>query len=164
MHILLAIACSSSSGSDTGTPTTTDEATTPSPPDDNVAAADLCPPAEFPATDPSLDGYPPVVVCTLPMSGDGAVDPAVTEILVSFSKPMADNAWSWVQIDGNFPETTGDASYDAARRTNTLPVALEPDTAYAVWINDPFGTYSSFQDELGNPAVPYLIAFHTAAE
>lgn len=109
-----------------------------------------------------LDEFRPVVVDTEPQAGDQAVDPGLTEIRVTFSKDMADLAWSWVQVSARqFPET-GDAAYED-ERTNVLEVSLEPDHTYVLWINyDP--DYMSFQDESGNTALPYQLAFHTAPE
>jgi hypothetical protein len=161
MIALLALGCSGEASNDTGTSTglqddgsSVDTATAP-------AAEPGCPPVVTPAADPSLAELPPVVICTWPISGDGAVDPALTELRVSFSKDMLDGAWAWVSVDDSFPETTGDAHYLADGRTNVLPVALEPDTTYTAWINDPFGTFDAFQDEEGRFSAPYPIAFHT---
>ena len=46
----------------------------------------------------SLESVPPVVVQTIPAAGDAAVDPALTEIKVTFSKAMHDGTWSWSAI------------------------------------------------------------------
>lgn len=118
-------------------------------------------PEDLPSDD-TFSSYAPVVVCTVPRVGDTAVDPALTELRATFSKDMQDGSWSWVQIsDRTFPEATGDASYETAR-TNVLPVALEPDKTYVVWLNaDP---YLSFQDEDGNAAIPFQWTFKTASE
>ena len=43
----------------------------------------------------SIAGVPPVVVKTVPEAGATDVDPAITEIKVTFSKDMADKSWSW---------------------------------------------------------------------
>jgi hypothetical protein len=163
MLLFHVLACSGEASSDTAEPPTGSDAPAPTNEDTTAVAPPAhCPPAETPAGHASLDGMAPVVVCTWPISGDGAVDPALDAIVVSFSKDMLDGAWAWVQVDATFPETTGNAYYEADGRTNVLPVALEPDTTYTVWVNDPFGTYSSFQDEAGRPAAPYPISFHTA--
>lgn len=109
-----------------------------------------------------LKRYPPVVIRTIPQAGDQAVDPSLSEITVTFGADMQDGSWAWVQIDPDlFPESGGDPTYVDAR-TNVLPVTLEADHTYVVWIN--YDPYLSFQDTHGQPAVPYQIAFHTAPE
>ena len=42
----------------------------------------------------SLEAAPPVVVKTLPVAGSQGIDPALSEISVTFSKPMTDRSWS----------------------------------------------------------------------
>ena len=73
---------------------------------------------------------------TVPESGASGVDPALTELRVTFSKEMEDGSWSWVKLgDGSFPETTDQPRYLDDKRTCVLPVRLEPGKAYAMWIN-----------------------------
>jgi hypothetical protein len=43
----------------------------------------------------SLQSAPPVVVRTALVAGSTDVDPSLTEIRVTFSKPMQDGSWSW---------------------------------------------------------------------
>lgn len=96
------------------------------------------------------------------MPGGGAteVDPALTEIRVTFSKEMLDNSWSWVQMSsGTFPRKTASARYDSDKRTCVLPVPLEPGKTYAVWINSE--KLDGFKDPGSRAAVPYLIVFET---
>ena len=59
---------------------------------------------------PSVRTLPPVVVNTLPQSGDTQVDAAkVNQIRVTFSKDMMDRNWSWAQMSKDtFPEIVGD--------------------------------------------------------
>ena len=45
-------------------------------------------------TEPTVANMPPVVVKTIPQSGDLEVDPGLTEIRVTFSKDMMDGSWS----------------------------------------------------------------------
>lgn len=109
----------------------------------------------------SLDSLPPVVVQTVPQSGDSAVDPALTEIRVTFSKPMmTEQMWSWVMLSPEtFPEMAGDIRYLEDGRTCAAPVRLDPGRTYAVWINSK--DYRSFRDQKNHPAVPYLLVFRT---
>jgi hypothetical protein len=103
---------------------------------------------------------PPVVIQTVPESGADNVDPALTELRVTFSKPMQDGGWSWTILDAeNFPETKGAPSYLADGCTCVLPVKLKPGQLYATWINS--AEHKNFTDTEGHPAMPYLLIFET---
>ncbi len=53
----------------------------------------------------TIENAPPVVVKTVPQSGDTEVDPNLKEIQVTFSKEMMDKSWSWSTASKNtFPE------------------------------------------------------------
>jgi RNA polymerase sigma-70 factor (ECF subfamily) len=109
----------------------------------------------------SLETAPPVVVKTVPMAGDTSVDPGLTEVQVTFSKPMRDGSWSWSTWgDENFPEVTGKIHYLDDGRTCVLPVKLQPGKFYATWLNS--SKFHSFKDVSGRAAVPYLLTFTTA--
>jgi RNA polymerase sigma-70 factor (ECF subfamily) len=102
----------------------------------------------------------PVVVRTSPQSGDTQVDPAITEIRVTFSKDMADQSWSWTQISPEtFPPTTGKPYYLPDKRTCVLPVKLAPNRSYVTWLNS--AKFGNFRDTDGRSAVPYLLVFET---
>ena len=109
----------------------------------------------------SVATLPPVVVKTVPQSGDLAVDPALKEIRVTFSKEMmTSEMWSWVQIDaGTFPTLTDKVHYLDEKRTCVLPVHLERAKTYAIWVNSE--QHQNFRDLGNRPAVPYLFAFQT---
>jgi hypothetical protein len=116
-----------------------------------------------PATaDPlSLQSAPPVVVKTVPVAGSADVDSALTEIRVTFSKPMQDGSWSWSTWgEENYPETTGQPHYLADGRTCVLPVKLKPGKFYATWLNS--DKFHNFKDRTDRSAVPYLLTFETA--
>jgi len=110
---------------------------------------------------PSVATLPPVVVKTVPQSGDTAVDAkAVKEIRVTFSKKMTDKSWSWSQISKDtFPKITGDIRYDKDGMTCVCPVELEPGRTYVSWLNSE--KFHNFKDADGQPAVPYLLVFET---
>ncbi len=109
----------------------------------------------------SLETAPPVVVRTSPTAGAAGVDPALSEIRVTFSKPMQDGSWSWSTWgEENFPEITGPIRYETDQRTCVLPVKLEPGKFYATWLNSE--KFRNFKDTDGRPAVPYLLTFTTA--
>ena len=114
--------------------------------------------------DVSVETTPPVVVATFPQAGDTAVDPATTEIRVTFSKDMmTDDMWSWViHMQGSFPDIVGDVGYLDDKRTCVAPVKLEPGRTYAIWFNSPDYSHNAFRDRLNNPAVPYLLVFETS--
>ena len=110
---------------------------------------------------PSVATMPPVVVKTVPQSGDLAVDPALSEIRVTFSKEMKTNdMWSWVMVtDATFPKTSGKSHFLDDKRTCVLPVKLEPGKSYVIWVNSE--AHNSFRDLTNRPAVPYLLTFQT---
>jgi RNA polymerase sigma-70 factor (ECF subfamily) len=86
------------------------------------------------------------------------VDPATTEIRVTYSKDMQDGSWSWSTWgQENYPTTTGRPKYLEDKRTCVLPVKLEPNKFYAIWLNS--NNFGNFKDTNGRPAVPYLLVF-----
>ena len=108
---------------------------------------------------PSVKSMPPVVVKTVPASGDTAVDAKLKEIKVTFSKDMkTKKMWSFVQVSKDTFPQAGEPRYKDSR-TIVLPVTLQPKKTYAVWINS--GKLNAFRDTSGNPAVPYLLVFET---
>ncbi len=108
----------------------------------------------------TIENSPPVVVKTVPISGAVDVDPSLTEIRVTFSKPMMDKSWSWSTASKNtFPDVKGDIHYLDDRQTCILPVKLQPGKTYATWINS--GRFNGFKDRDRRPAVPYLLVFRT---
>jgi RNA polymerase sigma-70 factor (ECF subfamily) len=109
----------------------------------------------------SVRTLPPVVIKTVPESGDTRVNARkVTEIRVTFSKEMTDQSWSWAQFSNDtFPKITGQIRYDNDKRTCTAPVSLEPGRTYVIWLNSQ--KHGNFKDADGRPAVPYLLVFET---
>jgi len=113
------------------------------------------------AAEISLESAAPVVVKTVPVAGATDVDPALTEIKVTYSKAMQDGSWSWSTWgEENYPETTGDPRYLPDGRTCVLPVKLQPRKFYAIWLNS--DKFKNFTDTSGRAAVPYLLTFTTA--
>lgn len=109
---------------------------------------------------PTVDSVAPVVVKTVPEAGSKDVATGEVEIKVTFSKEMADNSWSWTTAwkDSN-PVAIGKPHYDAAMKTCTLKVKLEPNKTYGYWINSQ--KFSGFRDKQGKAAVPYFFVFQT---
>jgi hypothetical protein len=107
-----------------------------------------------------IDSMPPVVIKTIPESGDKTVAAGTTEIKVTFSKEMADGSWSWsAGWENSTPEVIGKPKYDSEHKTCTLRVKFEPNKTYAYWLNS--NNFHNFKDHLGHPSVPYLLVFHT---
>ena len=110
----------------------------------------------------SVATAPPVVVSTVPQAGDLGVDPALSEIRVTFSKEMR-GSWSWVSVSSNtVPKFTGKARFLDDRRTCVAPVRLEPGHTYAIAFNSEKD--QGFQDGEGRAALPYLLVFETRSE
>lgn len=115
----------------------------------------------FTQTPASLETAPPVIVKTSPIAGTADVDPALTEIRVTFSKTMKDKNWSWSTWgEKNFPEIIGSPRYLEDGRTCVVRVKLEPGKYYAIWLNN--DKFHGFKDADGRSAVPYLLTFTTA--
>jgi hypothetical protein len=109
----------------------------------------------------SVKSMPPSVVKTMPQAGDTAVDPALKEITVTFSKDMmTERMWAVCQISKEtFPETVGQIHYLSDKRTCVIPVKLEPGKTYVLWFN--LGKFNSFRDTDNHPSVPYQLVFET---
>jgi hypothetical protein len=114
----------------------------------------------------SVEAMPPSVVKTDPQAGDKQVDPSLAEIKVTFSKDMmTERMWSFCQIsDDTFPKRAEgkEIRYLPDLRTCVLPVTLETDKTYVIWLNK--GRFNSFRDRNNNPSVPYLLVFRTKGE
>ena len=110
----------------------------------------------------NLERQPPVVIRTVPASGAKNVDPALSEIRVTFSKEMMDRSWSWVQIaPENFPELVGEPRYLEDKKTCVVNVRLDQGKTYILWLNTQ--KFSNFKDAGGRPAQPFLLMFETGA-
>jgi hypothetical protein len=103
----------------------------------------------------------PKVESIVPSDGAKDVDPALTAIVVTFDRPMMDGAWAVVGGGPHFPKTTGKPSYDAARRVLTIPVALDPEWDYELWLNR--GKFDSFRSADGVRLRSVHLAFRTRA-
>jgi RNA polymerase sigma-70 factor (ECF subfamily) len=113
-----------------------------------------------PAEEFSVKTMAASVVKTIPQAGDTNVDPALTEISVTFSKDMiTDRMWSVCQISKETFPQVGDIHYLGDKRTCVLPVKLEPGKTYVLWFNR--GQYNSFRDTRNTPSIPYMLVFET---
>ena len=79
----------------------------------------------------------PTVVDTVPLDGEVDVDIELEQISATFSESMQTEGWSWVTEAGRpAPVVTGLPFY-IDDMTTVLPVRLEPNTEYVVWVNSP---------------------------
>jgi hypothetical protein len=107
-----------------------------------------------------IDSMPPVVVKTVPEAGAKNVEPGEYVIKITFSKKMGDHSWSWSTVwQNSSPDFIDDPQYDAAHKTCSVKVKLEPNKTYGFWLNSE--NYHNFRDSDGHAAVPYLLVFKT---
>jgi hypothetical protein len=108
----------------------------------------------------SGDTTPPKVTDTFPKNGAQDVDPVVKEIWVKFDKKMMDKSYSWCYENiESFPQVNGEVKYTGNGKKNVLPVKLDSNKEYVIWINT--ATNKNFKDKSGNPAQPYKFTFRT---
>ncbi len=108
--------------------------------------------------------FPPRVVKTEPADRARDVDPDLTEIRVTFDRPMRQGRfWSWIimQPYGAYPgdKSLGEPRWEDKGRTCVLPVKLRVGTTFAVGVNS--YRHTGFQDPDGQPAVPFTWVFKT---
>ncbi len=104
----------------------------------------------------------PKVLSMTPANGATDVDPAITEIKITFDRPMVDGNWAIVGGGPNYPETTGKPSYDQECRVLSLPVRLKPDWEYRFRLNST--RYDTFRSQDGIPLEPVAVNFRTRAQ
>ena len=106
------------------------------------------------------DSKAPNVIATFPISGSTDVDPSTSEISVTFDEPMKDGNWSWAYTKKNqFPKMNGQPYYMPGLTKNILPVKLESNKEYEIWINSE--KHRNFKDQAGNSAIPFRLVFKT---
>lgn len=115
--------------------------------------------ARLPGQPSGSDAKPPKIMSMAPADGATEVDPGLTEIKVTFDRPMQDGSWSMVGGGPNFPEVTGRCGYDSSKTTWTVPVKLKPNWQYTYRLNS--GKFQSFQSREGVPLEPVKVAFET---
>jgi beta-lactamase regulating signal transducer with metallopeptidase domain len=109
--------------------------------------------------DQILQMQPPKIVATSPAVGATDVDPAVTEISVTFNQEMG-GGMSWTGGGSEFPPSPdGQKAQWRDKRTCVLPVKLEAGHFYRVGINST--SYQNFSSEHGLAAQPSAIYFTT---
>ncbi len=106
-----------------------------------------------------LQMIPPRIIATSPVVGATEVDPAVTEITVTFNQEM-DSGMSWTGGGPEFPPSPeGQKAQWRDKRTCVLPVKLEAAHFYRVGINSK--SYQNFSSSHGLAALPSAIYFTT---
>ena len=106
------------------------------------------------------DTQAPRIVETFPVNGSTDVDPSLNEISATFNEPMMDGNGSWAYTNKNeFPRIKGQPYYTKSYTKNNLPVILEANKEYIIWINSE--KFKNFKDKAGNPALPFKLTFKT---
>jgi Bacterial Ig-like domain len=106
------------------------------------------------------DTQAPRVVSTFPENESQYVDSTIKEISVTFNEKMKDGNWSWAYTHkSEFPHVMGQAYYTDNFTKCVLPVKLEADKEYIIWINSE--TQKNFKDINGNPSYPFKFTFKT---
>ena len=98
----------------------------------------------------------PHVIALEPANGAQDVDPNLSEIKVTFDRPMSPNSWSFCQRGAdNFPDFLAKPSFNADRTVITVPVRLRPEWNYYIFLNSP--PFLGFRSAQGGilPAVPW---------
>ncbi len=124
-------------------------------------AADGDATAGEPATDePAEPGASPQIVTMTPENSDEDVDPGLTEIQVTFDRPMAEG-FSWTGGGPEFPPVPAGQKprWSDDRKTCTLPVALEPNRKYRLGLNS--RRFQNFASADGTPLEPVVCEFQT---
>ena len=102
---------------------------------------------------------PPNIVATSPKVGETDVDPATTEITVTFDRDMGSGC-SWTGGGPDYPSSPeGKKAQWRDQRTCVLPVTLEAGHYYRIGINSM--SYQNFRSAKGVPARPSAVYFTT---
>ena len=104
----------------------------------------------------------PKPIATNPIDGATDVDSSLSEITVTFNKPMA-SSWSWCsEGKDSYPELTRKPYFINNDTTCVLPVKLKPGKSYIIWINNE--RFKNFKDKNENAVEPYKLVFTTRQE
>lgn len=115
----------------------------------------------LPQTIEEFEARRPKVTSLVPTNGSTGVSPDLEAIEVTFDRPMRAGSWSVVGGGPKYPET-GDPFYDDTRRVFRLPVELEPNREYELWLNR--GPHEAFASAEGVSLAPFSIRFRTGAD
>ncbi len=104
---------------------------------------------------------PPIVVESVPLDGDDAVDPALATLRITFDQPMSPAGFSLCGGGPTFPELLGRPRW-ASPTELVVDVRLKPSTDYAFTVNCPGA--SNTRSVRGEAARVEPIRFRTRAE
>lgn len=104
----------------------------------------------------------PRVVRISPADGATNVDPATTELVVEFDRPMRRTSCAVTGSPDKTPKANGQFRFSEDGKTFTLPVTLEPGKAYSFGLNSVYR--SGFVSEAGWPLDPVTATFTTAGK
>jgi beta-lactamase regulating signal transducer with metallopeptidase domain len=113
------------------------------------------------ASDKDTKEGPPRIVKMIPKNGNKKVDPSLTEIKVTFDRPMA-GGFSWTGGGEEFPTIPEGQKprWSEDRMTATLPITLKPSASYRLGLNSP--SFKNFASADGVPLEPVVYKFHTS--
>ena len=112
--------------------------------------------------DAELERNRPQISATSPPNGATDVDPNITEIVVTFDRPMGDGmAWCRRDPPETYPKHSP-ATWRDERTCVASDVVLEPGKTYIIWLNMP-GFYG-FRSSEGVEFPPVRYTFTTQAE
>ncbi|HEY3862004.1 MAG TPA: S41 family peptidase [Verrucomicrobiae bacterium] len=116
-------------------------------------------PIEGPAFTGSARKSPEIVEMN-PANEAGDVDPALSELRVTFDVPMG-GGMSWCGGGPNFPEVAAGAKphWSEDGRTCVLPVKLKPGRSYNLGLNS--ASFHNFRSAKGVPLAPVAYSFRT---
>jgi len=102
----------------------------------------------------------PSIVGINPKNGDQNVDPALTELRITFNVPMS-GGFSWTGGGPNFPTIPEGKKpfWSEDHLTCVLPVELKPGWEYRLGLNSP--SHKNFQSAGGVPLDPVTYSFKT---
>jgi hypothetical protein len=107
----------------------------------------------------ALEAGRPKVVSISPADGAQNVDPALTEIVIKFDRPMRKTSYQVMQIDTTVWPNVGKVGYDETGTVFTMQVKLEPAHDYAFGLNN--GSGGSFRSADGAPLAGTRVRFRT---
>ena len=104
----------------------------------------------------------PKPIATNPIDGATDVDSSLSEITVTFNKPMMNDS-SWTGEDASsFPEFTGKPYFTNNDTICVQPVKLKLGKSYVIWINKINDEkLHPFKDKSGKVVKPYKLVFTT---
>lgn len=101
----------------------------------------------------------PKVISTNPANNATGVSPKLKFISITFNKPMKKGFSFSTTSPEDFPEITGEPSFNNKHTTCKLPVSLQPNKTYQILLNSK--EHKNFKSQDGKLARPYKLVFTT---